>query len=87
MIKNPYDITLFACMFLRYWAGLYSDGDRELIKAGDVVVVQASIVLLKKSQEAHALRRILGGNGEGDMDNEELDVMEDDRKEARDDEA
>jgi hypothetical protein len=66
---------------------MYSDGDRELIKAGDVVVVQASIVLLKKSQEAHALRRILGGNGEGDMDNEELDVMEDDKKEARDDEA
>jgi hypothetical protein len=87
MIKNPHEITFFACMFLHYWAGLYSDGDRELIKAGDVVVVQASIVLLKKSQEAHALRRILGGNGEGDMDNEELDVMEDDRKEARDDEA
>jgi hypothetical protein len=38
-------------MFLRYWPGLYADEDQELIKTGTAMMVQASIALMKKTQE------------------------------------
>jgi hypothetical protein len=71
IIKPPHEITLPACMFLHYWAGLYSGEDQELIKVGAAMVVQALIALMNKSQEMQVARRIQ--DGDGDVDAEDPD--------------
>jgi hypothetical protein len=32
VIKNPSEIIFSACMFMKYWAGLYTGDEQEMIK-------------------------------------------------------
>lgn len=83
-IKNPHDIIFSACLFMRYWSGLYPDGDQDLIKEGVETVMQTSIELLKKTHEAQVARITDGGR---EMDVGRDAELEEDRQDPGENEA
>jgi hypothetical protein len=52
--------------FMRYWTVLYATDDQDVIRAGVETMMKISTDMLKKSQEAHAPRSLMSGDGEMD---------------------
>ena len=34
LINSPVDLVIYACVFIRYWAGLHGEEDRAVLQAG-----------------------------------------------------
>jgi hypothetical protein len=50
MLANPINIIFFACAFIRYWAGLYSQETQRLIKDGVEVMMTTALKLIRKQE-------------------------------------
>jgi hypothetical protein len=57
-IKSSMDVLFFVCVFLQYWAGLYTEGMWPLIKAG-VETLLSTVTKVAKDGE-HVARRCIG---------------------------
>jgi hypothetical protein len=66
-IKLPNDIMFSACMFMKYWAGLYPDESQSAIEAGVEIMMKTAINVMKSQEVQRAPRRITGDAGRGDV--------------------
>jgi hypothetical protein len=66
-IKLPNDIMFSACMFMKYWAGLYPDESQSAIEAGVEIIMKTAINVMKSQEVQRAPRRITGDAGRGDV--------------------
>jgi hypothetical protein len=61
-IKSPLDIIILACVFMRHWAGLYSDESKMAIEEGMDILMKMAVNLLgaktkMKKEEPLPLKR------------------------------
>jgi hypothetical protein len=56
-IKSPLDVLYSGCVFLQYWAGLYSEKMKPMIMAGVETLISTATKIAKK-EEQDGRRRI-----------------------------
>jgi hypothetical protein len=49
ILKNSNEILLYACAFMKYWAGLYPEDTQQLISSGVAVMMKTAMHLLGNS--------------------------------------
>jgi hypothetical protein len=59
-LKDPSDIVFSACVFMRYWAGIYSEEAQAMINAGVESMMRTVLLILRK--QSVAPRRIEAGS-------------------------
>jgi hypothetical protein len=75
-INNPIEILFSTCAFMRYWAGMYLEVTKKMIKAGVNVMMKMAAQILKREahQAAAPVLRIRGADPEADDDGIDLDA-------------
>jgi hypothetical protein len=68
--KNPCEIVFLACLFIRYWSGLYTGVHQEMIEKGVQTMIRVAMRILEKKPSTSAPRLLLT---EGDTSDEEQD--------------
>jgi hypothetical protein len=46
LIKNPIDIIFSACIFMRYWVGLYPEDTQQMIREGVDLMTRTALKLI-----------------------------------------
>jgi hypothetical protein len=72
LLNNPTEIVCHASALMRFWAGLYADGDQEMLIDGVNAMLKIVVKLLTKlGKKKRNIQMIQDANGEGD-DEEKL---------------
>jgi hypothetical protein len=58
MIQNPISIICHACALICYWAGLFLEGDKEMLIEGANTMLQITLKLLNKKQKPHGCQEL-----------------------------
>jgi hypothetical protein len=58
MIQNPISIICHACALICYWAGLFLEGDKEMLIEGAHTMLQITLKLLNKKQKPHGCQEL-----------------------------
>jgi hypothetical protein len=78
LIKNPYELIFSACLFMKYWAGLFAAVDLDMVKARVDVMLRISTEIRKRCQELQGPRLLLSGGSI--RDEEEITELEEDQQ-------
>lgn len=52
-MNKPIEIVCYACSLMRYWAGLYAEGDKERLVEGVNVMFKIATKLISKMRVPH----------------------------------
>jgi hypothetical protein len=63
-IKNPSEVIYSACLFMRYWSGLYPDDTQEMIKEGVQTMLKTAIKILEQNRDGQVPRMLLPAGAE-----------------------
>jgi hypothetical protein len=70
--KNPCEIIFLACLFIRYWSGLYTGVRQELIEKGIQTMIRVAMKILEKASTS-APRLLLTASEAADEEQDKVD--------------
>jgi hypothetical protein len=71
--KNPCEIIFLACLFIRYWSGLYIGVRQELIEKGVQMMIRVAMKILEKKASTSAPRLLLTASEAADEEQDKVD--------------
>jgi hypothetical protein len=71
--QNPIEIICHACAFMKFWAGLQKEVDKEMLIQGVDTMIKIALQLLSKKHQAVTRSNLLPDPADEDDAEQELD--------------